>query len=325
MEYFIGIDGGGTKTACLFSAAGDSHLSPENSKFTIKGDATNPHAVSFPEMKNRLKLMFQEGMEKWSLSPRHCAGICAGLAGVGRPDDEKQAAALIQEAADELKFPESITISVYSDTYVALRGALPPDAQEGILVISGTGSNSIGMASSGRTFKSGGWGHVLGDEGGGFQIGLKALKHLTRAYDLRGEPTIMTKMAQEKYGWTELGEIRNFIYSQPLDKKVIANFAEVVIEASAKGDKVATGILEEAAEELIIHVESLHKQSETFSKSTPVMVTGSIFTHSSIVTEFFRKQLQVRNLGQFSIPCKSPAEGAVAIAKEQYNKNRKVR
>src|SRR5947207_11427254 len=61
-----------------------------------------------------------------------------------------------------------------------------------VLILSGTGSCCFGRASDGRTAKVGGWGHILGDKGSGFEIGLRALKAVVYYYDRDGE-------------WSELG------------------------------------------------------------------------------------------------------------------------
>ncbi len=60
--------------------------------------------------------------------------------------------------------------------------------QAGILVISGTGSVSVGRAADGQTVRAGGWGHWLGDHGSGYWLALTGLRAAVRELDRTGKP-----------------------------------------------------------------------------------------------------------------------------------------
>src|SRR5437899_818016 len=64
-----------------------------------------------------------------------------------------------------------------------VRNASPPR----VLVLSGTGSCCFGRTADGRTAKVGGWGHLLGDKGSGYEIGLRALRAVVYYFDRDGE------------------------------------------------------------------------------------------------------------------------------------------
>ena len=54
---------------------------------------------------------------------------------------------------------------------------------DGIAVNAGTGSSVTGRH-RGQVEKAGGWGHVLGDAGGGYELSLETLRFVLRDYDL---------------------------------------------------------------------------------------------------------------------------------------------
>src|SRR4029434_9629124 len=56
-----------------------------------------------------------------------------------------------------------------------------------VLVLSGTGSCCFGRTRAGKTAKIGGWGHILGDKGSGYEIGLRALKAVVYYFDRERE------------------------------------------------------------------------------------------------------------------------------------------
>jgi N-acetylmuramic acid 6-phosphate etherase len=117
-----------------------------------------------------------------------------------------------------------------------------------VLVLSGTGSCCFGRTWDGKTAKVGGWGHILGDKGSGFEIGLRALKAVVYYYDRDG-------------AWSKLGQriLRKLLLNEPDDligwvqtagKDEIASLTLEVFNAWAQRDKIAADILEGAAQSL---------------------------------------------------------------------------
>src|SRR5204862_2231676 len=68
-----------------------------------------------------------------------------------------------------------------SDRESGLAAAL--DHGDGIVVSAGSGSSVTGRRDN-RTEKAGGWGHILGDAGGGYFLSIQALRLILREYDL---------------------------------------------------------------------------------------------------------------------------------------------
>jgi len=117
-----------------------------------------------------------------------------------------------------------------------------------VLVLSGTGSCCFGRTCDGQTAKVGGWGHILGDKGSGFEIGLRALKAVVYYYDCDG---VWSKLGQRLLRKLQLNEPDDLIgWAQRAGKDDVAALAVEVFNAWSEGDKIASDILEGAAHSL---------------------------------------------------------------------------
>lgn len=317
MGYVIGIDGGGSKTTysiCKISKDNPTTIHPVT---TFQAKGTNPQVIGFQEMAQQIGENINNILKEYSIPPGEILSVCCGLAGVGREDDEEKASLYIREKFLSFGIDRNIRLFVCSDLYVALRGALKPGVEDGILVIAGTGSNAIGRTKEESVYKTGGWGHILGDEGSGYHIALKALNKVTRSYDLREDKTLLNEMILKKLNLPTEPKLISYIYGKKPQKNEIAGLAEVVIQAADQGDDIAIRILKEASAELVQHVRSLHRMSDQFDKDTAITTAGSILTHSVLIKDQFIKSITEEKLGVYQPSYGSPVEGAIVIAHEQ--------
>ncbi len=102
----------------------------------------------------------------------HCVCICLGLAGVSGVNTN--------ELTLRLKKKYGTPIEVFNDAMIAHAAVLK--GKDGILTIGGTGAICLGK--KGEVYEySGGWGHILGDEGSGYWIALQGLKRMANQFD----------------------------------------------------------------------------------------------------------------------------------------------
>jgi len=117
-----------------------------------------------------------------------------------------------------------------------------------VLVLSGTGSCCFGRAADGTTVRVGGWGHILGDKGSGYDIGLSALQAVVRAYDVQGR---WPRLGQRFLRALALNEPEDLVpWAQQAAKKDVAALAVEVFDAWAGADPIADQVLRAAAERL---------------------------------------------------------------------------
>jgi N-acetylglucosamine kinase-like BadF-type ATPase len=116
------------------------------------------------------------------------------------------------------------------------------------MIVSGTGSCCFGRAPDGRTTRVGGWGHVLGDRGSGYDIALRALRAVIHAGDRAGRwPPLGARLLRA----LSLHEPEDLVaWIQVARKNDVAALAREVFRAADDGDRIAAGILDAAAESL---------------------------------------------------------------------------
>jgi N-acetylglucosamine kinase-like BadF-type ATPase len=106
-----------------------------------------------------------------------------------------------------------------------------------VVVIAGTGSVAYGENERGETAQTGGWGHLLGDEGSGYWLAMEAVKRAVRLSDERRKstPNPLEKLALEHFQAAHLRALALALYGEKFSRDEIAAFARVVQDAAAGG------------------------------------------------------------------------------------------
>jgi N-acetylglucosamine kinase-like BadF-type ATPase len=185
----------------------------------------------------------------------------------------------------------------------------------GIVIICGTGSIVYGRSGRGVAARSGGWGHLLGDEGSGYWIGLRALRAVARASDGRGQPTGLTPRVLAHFGVGRWPDLIREVREQRLTPPTVAALTPLVEAERAAGDEVATAILQEAVEEVVAAASSvavrLGMQGEPFG----FVLSGGVFKGVPWLVDQLGRRLPMID-AQSTVSCLEvePALGAVRLA-----------
>ncbi|HYC05127.1 MAG TPA: BadF/BadG/BcrA/BcrD ATPase family protein [Azospirillaceae bacterium] len=233
MQYFIGIDAGGTSCrARLVDAQGRVLGSGRAGAANLRVGAEQ----AFREIEAACgEAAAMAGLAASDLSRAH-AGI--GIAGISRPGARN---ALL---AQPLPFRST---GLVSDAQIALLGA--HSGQDGAIVIVGTGS--IGLARvDGAEFTVGGYGFPVSDGGSGADIGLRAVRKALQAHDGRIAPSPLTAEVLERFNGSPAEIIRWMDGATATD---YATLAPVVVRHAGHGDPVGRIIMTKAA----WHVETM--------------------------------------------------------------------
>ena len=185
-----------------------------------------------------------------------------------------------------------------------------------IAVISGTGSNSLGVDERHRARRAGGWGHVFGDEGSGHWLGRELVSAAIRAFDGREPATAMGELLCREVGAADVGAAVIELYAQQVGKTEVAALAPLVGEAAAAGDAVAAALLERAGALLAAHVLAIADALELGTDATlPIGLTGSTWKAGEGLTARFAADVAARlpaaPVTRIETP---PAVGALALA-----------
>lgn len=200
-----------------------------------------------------------------------------------------------------------------SDAFAALASGV--GAHGGIAVIAGTGSVALARSAvADRHVLVGGWGWLMGDQGGGFAIGSAGLRAAARAEDGTGPPTMLGERLCEALGAANLRSVYNEFTGRGFDRPAIGQLARVVTRASQERDQVATAIVEKAAEYLAALVFSVARGAPYLAESEHVVVCAGGVLESGPVLDRLRAHLH-RQLPDFRLapPIGPPVIGAAML------------
>lgn len=255
----IGVDGGGTRTRAVILDAGGVELGRA---------ATGPALVDGRELPIDI-----EGVVSTVRSAALAAGIelpctalCAGFAGVGRERERQAVEAVLAE--QDL----AAAVRVVTDAEAAFFDAFRTGP--GLLMIAGTGSVGLGRGEDGRQARVGGWGLLLGDEGSGYEIGLRAMRTIARSADGRAEPTQM--LGEFVAELSLVGPEDLIVWAAGAGKRAIAGLAPKVCDLAAAGDLAAAKIIADAVASLAEHVDALLAQLGPWSSPPGLALAGGL-------------------------------------------------
>ncbi len=256
---YLGIEGGGTQTTALF---GDRTKQPVESAVFGPG---NVRLLADRE----LEALFRDIAARFATP----CGIGIGLAGARTESDR----ARIRAAAAQVWGETPVWVG--HDLEVALAADLPTggtDRTARCLVLSGTGSCCFARAADGRTVKQGGWGHILGDKGSGYEIGLRALKAIVYYFDRDGTWSDLGRRVLARLTLNEPEQLIDWV--RKAEKHRIADLAVAVFESAARRDAIARDILEGAAHSLAKDAVSCATKLAGARTRVRFVLAGSVLT-----------------------------------------------
>ena len=291
-RFFLGLDGGGTKTTVL---VGD-----ENGNVLCKtvGETINYCAVGMEQARKNMQMMLDT--VKKDFGATHFAGVCIGMSALfGRASTEETAA-----FCDGVFSADKIIMD--SDLYIAL--AATGETGAAAVGICGTGSMACGRTTDSRIITKGGYGYLLGDEGSGFRIAQEALFEAVRAAEQSGVDTALLQAALDFWGVKSAPELISVFYDPPVERNQIAKFAPCVIREAEQGDKIAMQVVQKQASLFADTAKALLKE---LPQDIPFYVYGGIFEHNKLFRDLFANEIPDRKIVLLT---KTPAEGALWAA-----------
>ncbi len=301
-EFVAGLDGGGTKTA----------IEIRDLEGNVIASATAGPLNYNSQTKEELCKTMDTIIEIIHNIPggiKGCKSLCISTAGISN----KEAITFIKEYVQSGGI--TCDIMIVGDHEAALYGAIgKPD---GIILISGTGSICFGKNIAGSSCRTGGYGHLIDDEGSGYAIGRDILAAAVRAYDNRISNTVLLELVLSEINGCTIQDIIRYTYKPNWNKTDIAKLAPLLLKALSKEDEQAKLICNKASDELVKLVLPVAKQLELEQGNLALL--GGILNHY----EPIRTQL-IEKLGahlpklQIIKPQNDSVTGAVLIALERY-------
>jgi N-acetylglucosamine kinase-like BadF-type ATPase len=204
---------------------------------------------------------------------------------------------------------------VYVINDVVAAWAVGTLCKPGIAVISGTGSHVFGVNAAGLSWRTGGWGHVLGDEGSGYWLGLHGLKAALAYRDASGPETVLLGEALAEYDLEAIEDLPTIFYGKPLTKDEIARFAMRVEQAAQGGDEVAADLFEQAGRDLAVQIRGVVDSLGLGPEPFLVALVGSVLHGSPILRARLEEHVAAfAPRAEFVVPQLPPIAGSLLLA-----------
>ena len=301
MAFFLGIDGGGSKTSCL--------LGDEVSVLGRgSGGGSNIIRLGHPLAQKSLAQAILQACAAGDRNPRQVSRTCVGIAGGG----SQQVSAAVRKIVSEIVAGE---IEIVGDMVIALHAAF--GLAPGVIAMAGTGSIAYGRNSDGETARAGGWGFAISDEGSGHWVGRAAIAATLRSYD-EGKQTALLESILNVWCLDRREQL--VLAANAVPAPDFAALFPAVMAAADAGDVMAHRVLEEAGSELSalarVVIGRLFRQEQTVN----VAMAGSVLANCEIVREAFSESLTARHArAAVARAIVDPVEGALALARRNQS------
>lgn len=202
------------------------------------------------------------------------------------------------------------TTRVVSDCQTALFGATR--GQPGVVIVAGTGSIVLAQAERGTLAQTGGWGHLLGDEGSAWWIARESIRAAIAAHEQRGPNTGLGQLICRFFRTSTLHAVASRVHGA-LGKDEIAALAAFLAQKTAPSDRVFRAILRRAGEELAAQALAAIRAADLRIRPIPLFLAGSVLTHNRHVRGSLLRALRAQFPLSASSPSLDPVLGAAAL------------
>jgi len=309
LPYYLGIDGGGTKTTC---AVGDE----TRLLATATAGASNIIRVGEIQAREALLQSVRQACAAAGITPAQISRTCVGGSGAARPELAEVVRCCLAEII-------ATPIDVVGDMQIALEAAF--NTGPGVVVIAGTGSIAYGRDEQGTAVRAGGWGFAIGDEGSAHWIGRAAVAAVLRSADprvvgLRGESSEVDSLRNSSlsagllktWGVTSLSDLARTANSIPPP-----DFSILFPAVAASSDALAAHVLTNAGKELAgIAAVVIRRLFAQHASPVRVAMTGGVFRHAERVRQIFYNELgRLAPQAVVNPQVVEPVEGALRMAR----------
>jgi len=244
-KVIIGIDAGGTKTlGVLFDSSGKEIVRFENGV----GSPAVDKVKSLQNVEAVIGHLFNKLVSKDKL-----AIIQIGMSGMGILSLEEK-----QTFIESLEKTYKAKVSLENDAVIGLYSIIKDNYAEGVLVLSGTGSAVFGKNKDNQTMLSGGWGHLLNEQGSAFSIVSNAVLKIIADFEKNKELSTFQKKFLENFGIKDCFDIKKIWYHK--SKNELAAYARFINEQALIKDEEALSLLKESGRSLGQYVLNLSKK-----------------------------------------------------------------
>ena len=257
----LALDGGGTYTRAL--------IITREGQITAHAEGPGCNPFDRPDWADSLRALLER-------LPRHGL-IAAGLGMAGY--DAERPSCMAQENLVRAILGPDVALCLENDVETAHRGAFA--GGPGLFLLAGTGSVVMARTTEGRSARAGGWGWLLGDEGGGYWIGRKALGYATRYLDDPSVPfaafaqALLLSLNLPTTGPTAPDALREWLRTRTHPRSAVGDVAATVHTLAQNKETYAIALLRSAGGHLSEPPHSTAKQVSNLPPSPLPLVSCS--------------------------------------------------
>jgi N-acetylglucosamine kinase-like BadF-type ATPase len=310
-EYFVGIDGGASKTRLLLTDASGKRLAEAEAGGAYYRQDGVESVIDV--LRTGLALLFGRA---GTPVREDAVAVCFGMPGHGEnKTGDSEAAQRIAEAFSPMR------MCFVNDVACAWAGAT--GLASGVALIMGTGAMAWGRNDAGDHARCGGWSEFFSDEGSGYWIGKKTLEAFSRQHDGRAEKTLLYGLVKKRFGlrgddvYSLSGKVDDTVAGS---RKETARLQEIMLEAARAGDRQALGIYREAAKELALIVYGCANSLGLGAGPVKVSFCGGLSNIHDVLMPHVRPEVKrLLPEAEFAAPLSGPSTGAILIACERFS------
>lgn len=305
-KWYVGVDGGGTKTGFAVSGADGVPVS------TLKRTGCSYQSIGIDAAVSLISDGVQELLASVGAGPDDCAGCCIGMPCYGE-DAEKD-----REIDERLRSGLApMPVHIVNDVEVGWAGAL--ECREGIHIVAGTGSIAFGRGRDHKTARCGGWTEFFGDEGSCYWIGREAMSLFTKEADGRLPKGALYDLVCKEFGLTDEFRFVDAVIKElaPYRDRV-AYFQVYARQAAETGDQAVLALYTAAAQELALMVGALKEKLDLTPGTVDVSYSGGLFETGDFILQPLREMVHALG-GNLQKPRHTAIDGALILAIEKFN------
>ncbi|MCD7897151.1 MAG: hypothetical protein LUG50_10850 [Planctomycetaceae bacterium] len=309
VEYYVGIDGGGSKTHYLLIDASGNILARRRGEGSSYKQ-TNAFFVG-ELLQREVAALIRD------VDPTRVKGVFFAMPCYGESVPEEQ-----DKATETItRYLEPFPVAYRNDVEAAWAGAFGLDGQ-GVTILSGTGSMAIGRNPAGETVRCGGWSEIFSDDGSCYWLGIETLRLFTRQADSRRPRGALYRIVRERFSVRDDFDIIDIFHSTYLGRRdMVAGLQILLHDAAREGDDTALALYDAAARELADMAVGLRRHFPG-EPELPVSYAGGLFRSGGLILQPLRRELE--RLGGFRLvePLMPPVLGAALLAVEAFRPDR---
>jgi len=305
-EYFLGIDGGGTKTEVVIS---------DSSGFVLGrgiSSGSNFHNLTFDLIYRNIQDAVKQANHSVNVNLLNFSSVCLGIAGIDTPSERQKFADSLKKIPPDSRIFWSQKFCLCQDGLIGLMSGT--SQKYGVCLIASTGANCFGVNSLGKSATAGDWGYLLGDQGSGFAIGLKIIKTVIKEFDGRRPVSPMTDLVLSSLKLSEVRDLIAWAYDGPVRVKEIASLSRLLDAPEFIGTIDHFEIIKDTVQELMEAYLSVICRLDLKNQHYPLVMVGGLFKSAHIKTQLVSKISEKTPMAVILSPDRTPAEGAIRVA-----------